>query len=453
MIFKRQVELPVSAEAAFAWHERPGAFERLAPPWQSVRVIDRRGGIRGGRVVLEVGMGPLRSRWVLEHRDFIEAVQFKDVQVKGPFRRWEHTHRITAKGAEGSMLEDEIEFELPLGRVGKLLAGSIMETELDRLFAYRHRQTVEDIGSHTRNGGRTMKILVTGSSGLVGSALVPFLTTGGHDVFRAVRSSAAERDVLWNPDAGVLEPAAIEGFDGIVHLAGENIASGRWNAEKKRRIRESRVRGTELLARTLAELERPPRVLVSASAVGYYGDRGNEELTEQSAPGSGFLANVCKEWEAATETAERKGIRVVHARFGIILSPKGGALAKMLLPFKMGAGGIIGSGDQYMSWITLDDVVGALGHVLATDAVAGAVNVVAPAPATNREFTKTLGRVLKRPTIAPLPGFAARLVFGEMADALLLASTRVKPGGLLESGYGFRHGNLEAGLRHILGRE
>ena len=296
-----------------------------------------------------------------------------------------------------------------------------------------------------------MKILVTGATGLVGSAVVPFLAGGGHEVARLGRSAPGAGDIRWDPDAGVLDARALEGFDGVVHLAGENIASGRWSAAKKRRIKESRVRGTRLLAETLAGLERPPRVLVSASAVGFYGDRGDEELTESSPAGSGFLSDVCREWEAATEAAEGKGIRVVHARLGVVLSRDGGALGKMLTPFRLGAGGIVGNGRQYMSWMTLDDTAAALGHLLATETVSGPVNVVAPVPVTNREFTSTLGRVLRRPTVFPLPGFVARVVFGEMADALLLASTRVQPAGLLDSGYTFRHGTLEEGLRHVLG--
>ena len=296
-----------------------------------------------------------------------------------------------------------------------------------------------------------MKILVTGASGLVGSALVPLLAGGGHEVARLGRSTPDTGDIRWDPDSGVLEAAALEGFDGVVHLAGENIAAGRWNAARKRRIKESRVQGTLLLARTLARLERPPRVLVSASAVGFYGDRGDEELSEQSPAGSGFLTEVCREWEAATEAAAGKGIRVVHARLGVVLSRDGGALAKMLTPFKLGAGGIVGSGRQYMSWITLEDTVAALAHLLVTDAASGPVNVVAPAPVTNREFTRTLGRVLRRPTLFPLPAFVARAVFGEMADALLLGSTRVKPVNLLDSGYAFRQGSLEEGLRAVLG--
>ena len=295
-----------------------------------------------------------------------------------------------------------------------------------------------------------MKILVTGATGLVGGALIPLLVGGGHEVVRLGRAAPGAGDMHWDPERGVLDARALDGLDGVVHLAGENIAAGRWTAEKKRRIRDSRVRGTRLLAETLAGLERPPRVLVSASAVGFYGDRGDEELTEASPVGAGFLADVCREWEASTEAAQGKGIRVVHARLGVVLSTGGGALAKMLTPFRLGAGGIIGSGRQYTSWITLDDTAAAIAHLLATDTVAGPVNVVAAA-VTNHAFTKTLGRVLRRPTLFPLPGFAARLAFGEMADALLLASTRVRPAALLESGYACRQGSLEEGLRHVIG--
>jgi uncharacterized protein len=242
----------------------------------------------------------------------------------------------------------------------------------------------------------------------------------------------------------------MEGFDAVVHLAGEDISSGTWTAAKKARIRQSRVEGTGLLARTLASLDRAPGVLACASAIGYYGDRGDQILTEESEPGAGFLASVCRDWEEAAKPAAEAGIRVAHLRFGVVLSADGGALARMLGPFRMGMGGPLGSGRQYVSWIAIDDAVGAIGHVLSTRTLRGAVNVAAPAPVTHAEFARTLGRVLGRPTILGMPGFAVRLMFGEMADELLLASQRLAPVRLLSTGYQFRFPELEPALRHLL---
>ena len=298
-----------------------------------------------------------------------------------------------------------------------------------------------------------MKILVSGSTGLVGSALVPFLSTGGHEVIRLVRGrpQPGEAAVPWDPQAGTIEAAGLEGLDAVVHLAGENVA-GRWTAAKKARIRSSRVAGTRLLAEALAGLKRPPRTLVCASAIGYYGDRGDEVLREETPSGAGFLAEVCREWEAAARPAAEKGLRVVHLRIGVVLSPAGGALARMLTPFKLGLGGRIGAGSQFMSWIAIDDLTGAVHHALTTESLRGPVNAVAPRPVTNREFTKTLGRVLGRPTLFPMPAFAARLAFGEMADELLLASARVEPAKLVTSGYRFRAPELEGALRRLLGK-
>jgi len=296
-----------------------------------------------------------------------------------------------------------------------------------------------------------MNVLVSGSRGLIGRALVASLTAEGHRVIRLVRSRppAGEARVLWDIEACTVDKAGLENLDAVVHLAGESVA-GRWTAGKKVRIRESRRKGTRLISETLAGLANRPTVFVSASAVGYYGDRGEGILSEESPPGSLFLSEVCREWEAATEPAARSGIRTVNLRIGFVLSPDGGGLAQMLLPFKLGMGGTIGSGRQYMSWVSIHDVVGAVRHVLASNTLEGPVNAVAPNPVTNREFTKTLGRVLKRPTLFPVPAFAARLLFGEMADNLLLASARVMPTRLLATGYQYRHKDLEGALRQLL---
>jgi uncharacterized protein (TIGR01777 family) len=297
-----------------------------------------------------------------------------------------------------------------------------------------------------------MKVLVSGASGLIGSHLVADLDAAGHQVVRLTRSAAglAEAEIHWDPDGGRLDREALQGMDAVVHLAGENIAAGRWTPARKARIRDSRLRGTRLLCEALAGLEHPPRVLVSASAVGYYGDRGEERLTEESAAGEGFLPELCRAWEAATEPAARAGVRVVHARLGMVLSPRGGALAKMLPIFRLGLGGRLGGGRQYVSWIDIGDVVGAIVHALGDDSLRGPVNVVAPQAVTNAHLTKVLGRVLRRPTVLPAPAFALRLVLGEMADALLLASARVEPRRLLAAGYAFRHPNLEECLRRLL---
>jgi uncharacterized protein (TIGR01777 family) len=299
-----------------------------------------------------------------------------------------------------------------------------------------------------------MRIAVTGSTGLVGSALVPALRAAGHEVVRLVRADpgGARDAVRWSPDAGVVPAEALEGAGAVVHLAGESIAGGRWTAARKAAIRDSRVVGTGLLAGALARLPQPPEVLVSASAVGYYGDRGDETLAEESPGGSGFLAGVAREWEAATAPAAGRGIRVVTLRLGMVLSAGGGALRAMLPPFRLGLGGVIGSGRQYVSWISLEDVPPVVLHVLATGSLQGPVNAVAPSPVTSRELTATLGRVLGRPAILPLPAAAARLLLGEMADELLLASTRVLPGRLLATGFRFLHPALEGALRAALRR-
>ena len=295
-----------------------------------------------------------------------------------------------------------------------------------------------------------MKILVAGSSGLIGTALCSRLEREGHEVVRLVRREPAQGELRWDPEAGELEQEVLEGIDGVVHLGGRSIATGRWTASVKAQLRQSRVQTTQLLATRLAGLVAPPRVLICASAVGIYGHRRDEELDEESDTGEGFLAELGRAWEGASALAAEAGIRVIQARLGIVLSRRGGALAKMLLPFRLGMGGKIGNGRQYVSWISLEDAVAALIYAVENDALRGPVNLTAPQPVTNAELTRTLGRVLRRPTLLPLPAFAAKLVLGELAEEGLLASQRVRPTRLLEAGFEFAYPELEGALRHAL---
>jgi uncharacterized protein (TIGR01777 family) len=296
-----------------------------------------------------------------------------------------------------------------------------------------------------------MKIMITGSSGLIGSALLPLLSSGGHKITRLTRSRSnrSPNAVYWNPENGEIDAQGLEGHDAVIHLAGENIA-GRWTREKKARIEESRVQGTALLSETIAGLESKPQVMVSASGVGYYGDRGNELLTEESGPGEGFLAELSEKWEDSLRPAVEAGVRVVKMRLGIVLSADGGALEKMLTPFKLGLGGALGDGRQYWSWIAVDDVVGAICHALKSETLSGPVNFTAPEPVPNKEFTKVLGEVLCRPTLLTVPAFVLRGLFGDMADETMLWSTRAEPRKLLSSGYEFRFPELKGALEHVL---
>ncbi len=298
-----------------------------------------------------------------------------------------------------------------------------------------------------------LQIAVSGISGLIGSALGPFLAAGGHGVRRLARGREArgETDIAWDPAEGRIEAAQLEGLDAVIHLAGESIGSGRWTNARKTAIRESRTRGTRLISEALGGLGMPPRVLLCASAVGFYGDRKAEEIDEDAKPGRGFLADLCRDWERAAEPAARRGIRVVHLRFGVVLSKLGGALPRMLTPFRLGLGGRVGTGRQWMSWVALEDVLGAVHFALVHDTMAGAVNVVAPSAVTNGEFARVLGRVLRRPALLPVPAAVLKLVLGEMADELLLAGQRVIPRRLQEAGFRFRHPDLEEALRFELG--
>jgi uncharacterized protein (TIGR01777 family) len=444
---EKRSRLDVSAEDAFAWHARPGAFERLTPPGSRLRTLEVSGGIReGGRRVMEVRLGPFRRRWVAVHSGYEAGRQFRDEQVEGPFTRWVHTHRFEPLGERQCEYIDRVDYELPFGALGARLGGGRAEQILRHLFAFRHARVRSDLARHAPFAARgTLRVAITGASGLVGSALVPFLKSGGHDVVRL--------EVSWDPARGELEARALEGIDAVVHLSGENIAAGRWSAERKASLRSSRVESTHLLCRTLAGLECPPRVLINASAVGLYGDRGDELVDEKSAPGRGFLAQLCREWEAATGPAEESSIRVVRLRIGLALAAAGGVLTPLLLPARLGLGGRVGSGEQFMSWIALDDLLGVIHFALFEEGLSGPVNAVAPSPVTNAELARTLGRVLRRPAALPVPASLLRVALGrEMAEETALVSTKVHPGRLQAVGFRFLHPELEPALRAELGR-
>ncbi len=459
------------AAEVFHWHLREGALQRLTPPWEKVRLIEQRGEIERDRlVVMKVKIGPIWRTWVAQHKDFQPGVMFKDVQVTGPFAFWEHVHRVQGVNEQQCELVDEVRYALPGGSAGEALGGAMTRGQLQRMFGYRHRTTVADLQRHRlmRVGGSgepaqaKQRVLVTGASGLVGSALVPFLTTGGHRVIRLLRPGAQASTPTGmqatttdapvgalslqqlTSDAGAMQAEA------VVHLAGETIM-GRWSAEKKERIRSSRVNMTRALCEALARQQHRPKVLISASAIGIYGDHGESEITENTAMGDGFLAEVARDWEAATEPARAAGIRVVQLRIGVVLTPGGAALGGMLPAFQMGVGGPIGHGRQYWSWIALDDLLYIIHQAMCDESMHGPFNAVAPMPVTNREFTKTLGRVLQRPTLLPAPAWALKLAMGEVADFATM-SQRVIPQRLQSAGYRFEYPQLEPALRHMLGR-
>ncbi|TVP95895.1 MAG: TIGR01777 family protein [Planctomycetaceae bacterium] len=503
--FEASCTVPVDRASLFDYHRAPGALGRLIPPWENVRVVSSDGSLEpGSRVVLELKVGPIPLRWVAVHTAYDPPNGFEDEQLSGPFAHWHHRHRfltgnhtgnlggeasVSDPGAAVSTLVDEIDYRLPLGRLGSLLGGNRVRRQLEAMFRYRQQTTRDDLALIDRYRLPPMAVALSGATGLVGEPLGCLLGQAGHRVIRLVRDIsqadegtdslaispqreprpgvASDRDrppsatsatsggvrgmpqvAAWHDEAQVNR---LDGIDAVIHLAGKSIADNRWSERVKRQIADSRVLPTRQLCESLARLPNPPKTLLCASAIGIYGDRGEEILDESSAAGEDFLAQVATDWERACQPAIDAGIRVAHLRLGIVLSPRGGALAKLLTPTRFGLGGRLGSGRQWWSWIGIDDVISAIYHVLASPAVNGPVNLVAPGETTNAEFTRELGRALHRPTCLPAPAFALRLALGELADPLLLASTRVRPTELLNSGYRFRHPELHGCLAHLLG--
>jgi len=455
-IFKKQLEITAPVEEVFKWHARPGAIERLSPPWDPLEIISQTGGINiGAEVKMKLKAGPIPIKWHARHVDYQENVLFQDIQVKGPFSKWNHTHRFKSLDRTKCILEDTIEYALPFHPIGTAVMAPFVKKKLKQIFTYRHNTTMADMAAHqSRRQHDPLNILISGASGLLGSSLIPFLRTGGHHVMQLVRRppNKEKGEIRWDPASGIMDLDNSDDIDAVIHLSGENIGEGHWRPEKKKRIIDSRVQSTRLIAEAISKMKNPPRVFLSASAIGFYGNRGDILVDESATVGNDFISDVCRMWEESTDVAAQAGIRTASLRIGIVLSPRGGALSKLLLPFTLGIGGKIATGRQYMSWISIDDTIGAIHHALFEEKISGPVNLVSPNPATNKEFTLKLAKVLARPAYFTVPKFAIETVFGEMGRETILSSTRVKPSVLSETGYAFRHPDLEGALRHLLGK-
>lgn len=438
-----------SAQTLWDWHLRPGAFDRLVPPWHRLDVLQHADPLVDGAIArFRVRVGPLRWTWEAHHRDVHAPAGFVDEARRGPFAAWTHHHRFRDDGG-AAVLEDEIHWRAPYGPLG-WLATPWLRAELDRMFAYRHHITAADLADHARYADRPrLRVGVTGASGLVGRSLAAFLSTGGHTVVRFVRREAGPGEIRWDPTGAGVSPADLQGLDAIVHLAGEPIA-GRWTAARKARIVRSRVDGTAAVARAMAAATDGPRVLVSASAFGLYGDR-RDPVDESAPPGHGFLADTAVAWEAAADPARAAGIRVVHPRIGLVLDGHDGVLPAMAPAFQLGLGGPLGDGRQGFPWVARDDLVAMLHDALWDDTWHGPFNAVGPAPCDQRTFARALGRALGRPAFVPVPAAPLRWIAGEAA-ALALEGALVRASVLHTRGFRWRFTEPEAACRAALGR-
>ncbi len=452
--FEYRSQFPVPVEELYGWHTRPGAFERLAPPWERMEIVQRTQGIKDGeRLIFNLVKGPVKICWEALHYNTAENKQFVDEQVRGPFQKWIHTHKFESVENSVSELMDSVEYQPPLGGFGDSLFGDNIREKLNAMFRFRHERLKNDLKQHKKfQVDHPLKIAVTGASGMVGSQLCAYLQTAGREVYRLVRRKPkTEYEIYWNPSEGEIKTEKLDGVDVVIHLAGESIL-GLWSDAKKKRIRNSRVKGTKLLCDTLSQLQNPPKTLISASAIGYYGGRGKEELTEESEPGKGFLADVCQEWEAMTEEAKQAGIRVVNLRIGVVITALGGVLGTMRTPFSLGLGGPLGSGQMQFSWIALDDLLGLIEHLMHNEGMSGPINAVSPNSVTNQELTKILGKVLNRPTFFKVPEQVINTTLGDMGKEMLLVSAKVIPTQALEGGYTYLFPNLEELVKFELGK-
>lgn len=452
-VFEVRSRMAVTADELYAYHASPGALRRLLPPWRNVRVLEEAGNAAGGRTVLEVRCGVIKRRWTLERERVVPGREIVDRQVDGPFAAWEHLQRFAPIDDEHSGLHDRVEYRLQTGGLAGLFGAGPVGSRLERLFRYRHERARIDLECHMRwRDEPRLTVAISGASGLIGSHLATYLTTAGHRVVRLVRRPARAADeVSWDPVSGRLDPTGLAGVDAVVNLAGVSLA-GVWTPARRRAIRDSRLQATRALVTAIVASENPPRVLMSASAVGAYGSRGDDVITEQTELGEGFLADICRAWEGEAAPVGDLGVRVVHPRFGIVVSAAGGAVARMAPVFRAGLGVRFGDGAQYWSWVDLDDVLSALEWMLFDKELFGPVNVTAPEPVTDGELTRMLGRVLRRPAVLAVPAVILNRGLGGMGEEMFLASQRAVPARLRERGFRFAHPELEQTLRFEFGR-
>jgi uncharacterized protein (TIGR01777 family) len=462
-VFERSRVFDTDRQTLFGYHAAPGALQRLIPPWERVEIAEQGTSLDvGTQVVLRQFLCGVPLKWIAQHTQLDAPTHFQDMQLNGPFARWQHDHIFESISENTSRLIDRVNYALPLGPAGRI-AGGFIAKKIGAMFRYRHATTDADLRldrflkSNAPNA--CLRIGVTGSSGMIGRRIVDLISVLGHRPTRILRRQSSDRSMGYPPgtlyavwhETGFDNVENVEGLDAVIHLAGKSIASGRWTEANKEAMHRSRVVGTQQLVSALRKLDSPPTTLVCASGVGYYGDQGNRLLPESAPSGSDYLASMAHDWEEAARVYERAGNRVAVGRLAMVLHPREGALAKLLPPFRFGLGGRMGSGQQYWPWIDIDDAAGAFLFLACCPNVEGAFNLAAPQVETNAVFASTLAKVLHRPNWLPAPKLPLRWMLGEMADAMLFSSNRVVPHRLLDAGFPFRSPTLEQCLRHLMG--